>query len=348
MSITSVENNNKVSPQQRALMGADPRSDSGTSDMLQHPVQYQSYKPSEAATIFPAVLTEYEQKEIHEFQDIYFTGLKDCEKIKGTLDDPTCNHGYDDAEGVYNQITGDHILYRYEIMSMLGQGSFGAVVKVKDHKNGETSALKLIRNKKRFHQQALIEVKILNILKSKDEKSKLNVIHIIDYFYFRNHLCITFELLGMNLYELIKKNNFHGFSLNVVRRIGIALLKCLYALYEERLLHCDLKPENILIYPKGEGGQNGIKVIDFGSSCYEHERIYTYIQSRFYRAPEVIMGAGYGLAIDMWSFACILVELYNGLPLFPGENEHEQMACFIECLGMPPTSLTDRAQRKRI
>ena len=60
------------------------------------------------------------------------------------------------------------------------------------------------------------------------------------------------------------------------------------------------------------------------------------------------MGAGYGLAIDMWSFACILVELYNGLPLFPGENEHEQMACFIECLGMPPTSLTDRAQRKRI
>ena len=62
------------------------------------------------------------------------------------------------------------------------------------------------------------------------------------YFYFRNHLCITFELLGMNLYELIKKNNFHGFSLNVVRRIGIALLKCLYALYEERLLHCDLKP----------------------------------------------------------------------------------------------------------
>ena len=93
----------------------------------------------------------------------------------------------------------------------------------------------------------------------------------------------------MNLYELIKKNNFHGFSLNVVRRIAIALLKCLYALSEERLLHCDLKPvsknsklsllklsyliqENILIYPKGQGGQNGVKVIDFGSSCYEHER----------------------------------------------------------------------------
>lgn len=153
----------------------------------------------------------------------------------------------------------------------------------------------------------------------------------------------------MNLYELIKKNNFHGFSLSVVRRIAIALLKCLYVLNEEKLIHCDLKPENILIYPKGQGsGQNGIKVIDFGSSCYESERIYTYIQSRFYRAPEVILGAGYGMAIDMWSFACILIELYNGLPVFPGENEHEQMACFLEVLGRPPNSLLERSQRKRI
>ena len=90
----------------------------------------------------------------------------------------------------------------------------------------------------------------------------------------------------MNLYELIKKHNFQGFSLSVVRRIAIAILRCLRALYDEKIIHCDLKPvnfggywlkttlfqENILIYPKGKEGQNGIKVIDFGSSCYEHER----------------------------------------------------------------------------
>jgi len=62
-----------------------------------------------------------------------------------------------------------------------------------------------------------------------------------------------------------------------------------------------------------------LQVIDFGSSCYENQRVYTYIQSRFYRAPEVILGAKYGMAIDMWSLGCILCELLTGHPLLPGE-----------------------------
>lgn len=306
------------------------------------------WKPSDAVVRFADVMTEFEKSECMNFPEIYFAGTKEVEKVQGTIDDPHQNNGYDDPDGIYYQLIGDHLSYRYEITAELGAGAFGSVVKCKDYKTNTHVALKIIRNKKRFHQQALMEVKILNILKAKDKKSKLNVIHIVDYFYFRNHLCISFELLGMNLYELIKKNNFHGFSLNVVRRIAIAMLKCLYALADEKLIHCDLKPENILIYPKGQGGQNGIKIIDFGASCYEHERVYTYIQSRFYRAPEVILGASYGMPIDMWSFACILIELYNGLPIFPGENEHEQIACFLEVLGKPSMALLDRSQRKRI
>jgi dual specificity tyrosine-phosphorylation-regulated kinase 2/3/4 len=74
-------------------------------------------------------------------------------------------------------------------------------------------------------------------------------------------------------------------------------------------VHCDLKPENILL--KGPT-KSTIKLIDFGSSCFENERLYTYIQSRFYRSPEVILGMPYGMPIDMWSFGCILAELYSG------------------------------------
>lgn len=82
------------------------------------------------------------------------------------------------------------------------------------------------------------------------------------------------------------------------------------------IIHCDLKPENIMLrHPN----RSIIKVIDFGSSCLSTERVYTYIQSRFYRAPEIILGMQYGTAIDMWSFGCILAELYTGYPLFPGE-----------------------------
>jgi dual specificity tyrosine-phosphorylation-regulated kinase 2/3/4 len=83
-------------------------------------------------------------------------------------------------------------------------------------------------------------------------------------------------------------------------------------------VHCDLKPENILLK---QPNKSGIKVIDYGSSCFTNSRIYTYIQSRFYRAPEIILGIPYTMAIDMWSFGCIIAELYTGYPIFPGENE---------------------------
>jgi dual specificity tyrosine-phosphorylation-regulated kinase 2/3/4 len=90
-----------------------------------------------------------------------------------------------------------------------------------------------------------------------------------------------------------------------------------------------------------------IRVIDFGSSCYEHERLYTYVQSRFYRSPEVILGIPYSVSIDMWSFGCMLAELFTGYPLFPGENEAEQLACIMEIKGIPDVTLLSRGSRSR-
>lgn len=106
----------------------------------------------------------------------------------------------------------------------------------------------------------------------------------------------------------------------------------------------DLKPENILLK---QPNRSGIKVIDFGSSCFEEERVYTYIQSRFYRAPEIILGMPYGLPIDMWSFGCILAELYTGYPLFPGEDEAEQLACIMELFNAPSKRLLAKASRRK-
>lgn len=88
-----------------------------------------------------------------------------------------------------------------------------------------------------------------------------------------------------------------------------------------------------------------IKVIDFGSSCYEDERLYTYVQSRFYRSPEVILGMPYTTQIDMWSLGCILAELVAGLPLFPGENEAEQLGCIMELRGVPPPNIMTAGSR---
>jgi len=106
-----------------------------------------------------------------------------------------------------------------------------------------------------------------------------------------------------------------------------------------------LLQENVLLKQRGS---SLIKVIDFGSSCYSHQRVYTYIQSRFYRSPEVILGLPYGTPIDMWSLGCILAELYTGYPLFPGEDEIEQLACIMEVLGLPPEHIISHASRRRL
>ncbi|KAF6118386.1 dual specificity tyrosine phosphorylation regulated kinase 4 [Phyllostomus discolor] len=297
---------------------------------------------AEALRCFRNQLSSYEQSEILGYAELWFLGLE--AKKFHVASEKFSKTSFDDEHGSYMKVLHDHIAYRYEVLEMIGKGSFGQVAKCLDHKNNELVALKIIRNKKRFHRQALVELKILEALRRKDKNNTYNVVHMKDFFYFRNHLCITFELLGINLYELMKNNSFQGFSLSVVRRFTHSVLKCLQMLYVEKIIHCDLKPENIVLYQKG---QVSVKVIDFGSSCYEHEKMYTYIQSRFYRSPEVILGHPYNMAIDMWSLGCILAELYMGYPLFPGENEVEQLACIMEVLGLPPTRFIQTASRRQ-
>jgi dual specificity tyrosine-phosphorylation-regulated kinase 2/3/4 len=180
---------------------------------------------------------------------------------------------------------------------------------------------------------------------TQDPKNKHSMVNFTGSFYFRGHLCISTELLDMNLYEFIKSNGFRGFSLKLIRRFTKQLLSSLLLLKQHKVIHCDLKPENVLL---AHPIHSEIKVIDFGSSCFENEKVYTYIQSRFYRSPEVILGMTYGMPIDMWSLGCILAELYSGYPIFPGENEQEQLACIMEVFGPPEKHLIEKSTRKKL
>eukprot|EP00294_Goniomonas_avonlea_P015907 CAMPEP_0114552250 /NCGR_PEP_ID=MMETSP0114-20121206/7027_1 /TAXON_ID=31324 /ORGANISM="Goniomonas sp, Strain m" /LENGTH=575 /DNA_ID=CAMNT_0001737119 /DNA_START=284 /DNA_END=2011 /DNA_ORIENTATION=- len=301
--------------------------------------------PAAALKLYMNQMTLYEQGEILDYPQVYFVGCT-ANKTRPTAD-ATNNYGYDDERGDYTIVFHDHLSYRYEILGILGKGSFGVVAKCYDWKTNQLIALKVIRNKKRFHHQALVEVKILEHLRDNwtDSDGSSTIVFMSEYFYFRNHMCISFELLCINLYEFIKNNKFQGLSLGLIRRFALQLLVSLRFLRKFRVIHCDLKPENILLKAPNK---SSIKVIDFGSSCFEDERVYTYIQSRFYRSPEVILGLPYDTGIDMWSFGCILAELYTGYPLFPGENEVEQLACIMEVLGLPPRHLVDAATRRKM
>ena len=111
------------------------------------------------------VLNTFEVGEIVDYTEIYFVGTEKAAKHNGDLDNEGGNFGYDDERGDYNIVQGDHLSFRYEIIDVLGKGSFGQVVRCIDHKTGGLVAIKIIRNKKRFHQQALVEVDILKKLR---------------------------------------------------------------------------------------------------------------------------------------------------------------------------------------
>jgi dual specificity tyrosine-phosphorylation-regulated kinase 2/3/4 len=302
--------------------------------------------PYQVLEVYKSRLTKYETSEILNYPDIYFIGANpNKNRLQAGANLACKNFGFDDASGSYIHIAHDHIAYRYEMLKVIGKGSFGSVIKAFDHKKLQNVALKMVRSEKRFHQQAQTEIRILKHLRQRDVNNSMNVIHMYEHFIFRDHVCITFELLSLNLYELTRKNKFAGFSVHLVRRFAYSILKCLEALNENKIIHCDLKPENVLLKQQS---RSGIKVIDFGSSCFENERIHLYIQSRFYRSPETILGAKYGMPIDMWSLGCILAELVTGHPLMPGEDEGDQLACIIELLGMPPVSLLQQAKPCRV
>ena len=283
-------------------------------------------------------------------KDKSFINNKSCEnfrqgkdnhykKLKSKFD----NKFYNDEDGDYIIINGTHLNYRYEILESLGKGSFGEAIKCYDHKNKDLVCIKIINSQKKFQNQAMTEIKILSLISSNDINNDSNNVKFYNYFHFRNHICLVFELLGKNLYEYLQLNNLTGLDISLIKCYTLQILFSLLFLRNLGIIHCDLKPENILIFPNNA---SQVKVIDFGSSCLESDRIYLYIQSRFYRAPEVIFDLGYNYEIDMWSLGCILYELYKGEPLFPGGNEVEQVYLIMEKIGFPPKFIIEQSPKQ--
>ena len=229
-------------------------------------------------------LTEYERDEIVLYEEIYFLG-QGCNK---------CSGKYTENHGDYIGLIGDHIAYKYEIIKLLGKGAFGQVFECIDRKEQEHVAIKIIKNKVRFRRAGDAENELLDVLMTKEDGDF--IVKKLDSFEFRGHLCIVFELLSISLYQFLEKNHFQGLGINLVKRIAVQLLITLKTIHAADIIHCDLKPENILLKYENK---SSIKLIDFGSACGITSKVFDYVQSRFYRAPEVILGYGYDEKIDI-------------------------------------------------
>ena len=177
--------------QQFPLSSASPRlikiqKHEGNPEKTQWKSQAFPVSPETALALFKAHLSPYEQVEILKFREVYCIGVG-SNKVKNFN---MHNFGYDDEEGDYKIMVGDHIAYRFEILQILGSGTFGKVVKILDHKTQEELALKIIKNKPRFNEQAIEEIEILNFLKVRDPDSSYSIIHLHEDFTFRSHIVI--------------------------------------------------------------------------------------------------------------------------------------------------------------
>eukprot|EP00546_Thalassionema_frauenfeldii_P002043 CAMPEP_0178935636 /NCGR_PEP_ID=MMETSP0786-20121207/24666_1 /TAXON_ID=186022 /ORGANISM="Thalassionema frauenfeldii, Strain CCMP 1798" /LENGTH=1139 /DNA_ID=CAMNT_0020613827 /DNA_START=287 /DNA_END=3703 /DNA_ORIENTATION=- len=348
---------------------------------------------------------------------------------------------------------------KLRVIELLGQGTFAQVFGVECVETGERFALKIVKNKQAYTRQATVEIDVLRALVN----SRNKVIELEAYFVYANHLCLLFEWLGSNLYEILKQRQFRGLPLATVRCLLKQALEGLQELGKRSIIHCDLKPENILVvssdenvrevmskktvgtadnpvkaqnqqqnrsneegntefqrtvdppqiqnfkgieesrnatgslgslpsstaensqHKSSESGSSNtsltyntttttasinidnrqeddsveennalrMKLIDFGSACFESSIVHcpqeqnSYIQSRFYRSPEVLVGLGYDSAIDMWSLGCVAAELFLGLPILPGTQEHDQIGRIVEMMGPIPDWMIEQGTKAR-
>ncbi|ONM02360.1 serine/threonine-protein kinase prpf4B [Zea mays] len=248
---------------------------------------------------------------------------------------------WDDADGYYTYRFGELLDGHYEIIAAHGKGVFSKVVRAKDLKaskdDPEEVAIKIIRNKETMYKAGKQEVSILEKLASVDREDKRHCVRFISSFMYRNHLCLVFESLNMNLREVLKKFGRNiGLKLTAVRAYSKQLFIALKHLKNCKVLHCDIKPDNMLV----NEAKNVLKLCDFGNAMLAGmNEVTPYLVSRFYRAPEIILGLAYDHPLDMWSVGCCLYELYTGKVLFPGPSNNAMLRLHMELKGPFPKKM---------
>ncbi|GLI63601.1 hypothetical protein VaNZ11_006603 [Volvox africanus] len=252
---------------------------------------------------------------------------------------------YDDPEGYYNFQIGEVLDNRYEVTEFKGKGVFSTVMRARDHGVGRgvtaagaapssgapEVAIKVIRANETMYKAAQTEQAILRKLCSSDPENRKHCIRLLRAFEFRKHMCLVFEPMDMNLRDLTKKYGRNkGLNVTAVGMYTAQLLVALRHLRKNGVLHADIKPDNILVNAR----RTKVKLCDFGSAMLAGENELTpYLVSRFYRAPEVILGMKYDYAMDMWSVGCVVYELFTGNILFPGRTNNEMVKLMMDVKG---------------
>lgn len=222
---------------------------------------------------------------------------------------------------------------RYEIMEEIGKGVFGKVYKATDYKRHQLVAIKVIRNEERFHKQVKKEINLFETMILSGKPYNNHVISLYKWFIHKTDYFLVFQLFGMNVYTYYLKNDINDEDL---RSFSYQIADGLEFIHSFNIIHADLKPENILIKDKH------LKIIDLGSSFTEDPFLLkNYVQSRYYRAPEVIFQYPLKRSMDIWSYGCILYEIVMKRPLIPAKNHQDLVVFYKHIMGYPPDDMKE-------
>uniref|UniRef100_A0A673IFW6 dual-specificity kinase n=1 Tax=Sinocyclocheilus rhinocerous TaxID=307959 RepID=A0A673IFW6_9TELE len=268
----------------------------------------------------------------------------------------------DDEEGHLICRSGDVLQERYEIVSTLGEGTFGRVMQCIDHRRGGARvALKIIKNVEKYKEAARLEINVLERINEKDPENKNLCVQIFDWFDYHGHMCISFELLALSTFDFLKENNYLPYSISQVRHMAYQICLAVKFLHENKLTHTDLKPENILFVnsdftitynvekkrDERTVKNTAVRVVDFGSATFDHEHHSTIVSTRHYRAPEVILELGWSQPCDVWSIGCILFEYYLGFTLFQTHDNREHLAMMERISGPVPSRMIRKTRKQK-
>ncbi|KAG8441213.1 hypothetical protein GDO86_006820 [Hymenochirus boettgeri] len=206
----------------------------------------------------------------------------------------------------------------YHIIKILGRGAFGKVANSWKKSNGEYVAIKILKNDPIGRIMFEEEIKALNAIKD-DGKDGQHMVEFYESFKDNTYLYLVSELICQSLHDYQADNVFFPLPIKHIRTITSQLLEALVKLKELPVVYADLKPENIMLVNQ-ENNYFKVKIIDFGNATFLNElnnKKEPYIQSRWYREPKVLLGLPCSDKIDMWSFGCVIVELFLGEPLYP-------------------------------
>uniref|UniRef100_A0A672PAU9 Serine/threonine-protein kinase PRP4 homolog n=1 Tax=Sinocyclocheilus grahami TaxID=75366 RepID=A0A672PAU9_SINGR len=276
--------------------------------------------------------------------DDMFTAYFDSARLRATgigkdfKENPSLRDNWTDAEGYYRVNIGEVLDKRYGVYGYTGQGVFSNVIRARDlARANQEVAVKIIRNNEMMQKTGLKELEFLKKLNDADADDKFHCLRLFRHFYHKQHLCLVFEPLSMNLREVLRKYGKDvGLHIKAVRSYSQQLFLALKLLKRCNILHADIKPDNILV----NESKTILKLCDFGSASHVADNDITpYLVSRFYRAPEIIIGKSYDYGIDMWSVGCTLYELYTGKILFPGKTNNHMLKLAMDLKGKLPNKM---------